>query len=87
MKIHELKILEKYFVWVRNGSKKFEIRSCKDRDFKEGDILHLKEWDDKKLKFTNRSCLCRVGYILKGGSYGLEEGFCILSITLINVND
>ena len=41
--IHELKTLSTYFQAIKNGSKPFEVRK-NDRDFREDDILFLKEY-------------------------------------------
>jgi len=79
MKIHELKILSYYFCCIRNGSKKFEVRK-NDRDFKSSDVLHLKEWDDNKNEYTGRSLLVEVDHILHGGEFGIEKGYCVMSI-------
>lgn len=76
---HELKILPEYFVEVVRGTKKFEIRR-KDRDFRVGDRLILKEYN--RGKYTGREVQRYITYIFKGdGSYGLSEDFCILSIS------
>ena len=77
MKLHELKILPKYYKKVLTGEKRFELRKD-DRDFKVGDIIKLCEYDGKGL--TGRDTLYDVIYKLDGGEYGLEEGYCILSI-------
>lgn len=42
--IHKLKIGSVFFEAVKDGRKKFEIRK-NDRDFKEGDVLILEEYD------------------------------------------
>jgi len=44
MKVHELKCWSAYFIAISEGRKRFEIR-VNDRDFQEGDLLLLKEWD------------------------------------------
>lgn len=75
--IHELKILPKYFQKVISKEKKFEIRKF-DRDFHVGDMLILKEYDEKG--YTGAQCICKITYILEGGEYGLEKGYCVLSI-------
>lgn len=77
MKLHELKILPKYYEKVRDGEKRFEIRKD-DRNFKVGDIIRLCEHDGKL--FTGKDLLYDITYKLDGGEYGLEKGYCILSI-------
>ena len=74
---HELKIKPEYFEAIFWESKKFEIRK-NDRDFKVGDILFLREWDGGK--YTGNQNAKRVTYILHGPAFGLEEGYCIMSI-------
>lgn len=78
MKIHELKILPEYYDAVRCGDKRFEIRK-NDRDFHSGDILRLKEWDEKE--YTGEEIDALVRYVYYGiDEYGLSEGYCIMSI-------
>lgn len=74
---HELKILSRYFPYVCCDYKIFEIR-LNDRNFKEGDIIHLKEWDGKK--YTGRDCLRKIGYILYDDVPGIEKGFCVFGL-------
>lgn len=76
MKLHELKILPKYYEKVKSGEKRFEIRKD-DRDFKVGDLIRLQEFDNE---YTGRDCLFEIIYKLDGGCHGLEKGYCILSI-------
>ena len=78
MKLHKLKILPKYYDKVLSKEKMFEIRKD-DRNFKVGDIIRLCEHDGKE--FTGRDSLYNIDYKLNGGEYGLEEGYCILSIS------
>lgn len=77
MKLHELKILPEYYEKVLSGEKRFELRKD-DRGFKVGDIIRLCEHDGKE--FTGRDSLYDIIYKLDGGNYGLEKGYCILSI-------
>ncbi|WP_282798853.1 DUF3850 domain-containing protein [Lactococcus lactis] len=51
MKTHELKLDIKYFNDVESGKKNFEIRK-NDRDFKVGDILELKAYENGMYRHT-----------------------------------
>lgn len=53
MTTHELKSWPKFFVPVLEGRKAFELR-FNDRDFNEGDVLVLKEWDPLAETYTGR---------------------------------
>lgn len=76
--VHELKILPQYYEKVISKKKKFELRKD-DRGFEVGDMLVLNEFDGD---YTGRCCIAKVDYKLEGGEYGLEKGYCILSIDL-----
>lgn len=83
MKCHNLKILPQYFKAVIDGIKKFELRK-NDRDYQVGDCIFLNEFDGTN--YTGNSLPVMITYILKGGQYGLEEEYAILSIVEINEN-
>jgi hypothetical protein len=85
MTVHELKTWTDYFRLVQSGSKTFEVRK-NDRGFESGDILHLKEWRNTSEEYTGNECFCKVGYVLKGGSFGIEDGYCVMSIRLIDTS-
>ena len=74
---HELKILPEYYNLVASREKTFEIRK-NDRDYHAGDTLILKEWDGEK--YTGRLVTRYVNYIMYGGQYGLEDGYCIMNL-------
>ena len=76
---HELKTWCEYFEEVFMGRKTFELRKD-DRGFEVGHFLILKEWDHVKGEYTGRSLARRIRYVLKGGQFGLQEGFVIMSI-------
>lgn len=76
-KRHELKILPKYFKDIVDGYKNFELRK-NDRDFKIGDTLMLKEFENGE--YTGDSTQVVVTYILFGGEYGLDKDYVILGI-------
>lgn len=86
--IHELKCWPEQFAAVVSGSKKHEVRK-NDRDFKVGQYLRLKEFipghgtsDFKWVpeEFTGATTLVRVTHITKGGTFGLPEDLCVMSI-------
>jgi hypothetical protein len=82
MKVHELKVYKEYFQLILSGHKPWEIRKD-DRDFEPGDELVLKEYDKLELQLTGRFLHKKVDYILKGGQYGLEDGYVIMSLSKI----
>lgn len=71
---HYIKILPKYFKHVKCNRKNFELRK-NDRDYKSGDTLVLREWDNG---YTGRQVTRHVSYVLYGPAYGLEDGYCIM---------
>ena len=77
MDTHELKILPQYFQAVWNGTKNFELRK-NDRDYKVGDILILREYNNGE--YTGSFLKVIVTYILKDcPEYGLDKEYCIFS--------
>jgi len=62
-----------------SGFKTFEVRK-NDRDFKIGDILLLKEWDNIKNEYTGSSTKYTITYILYGGQFGIEVDYVVLGI-------
>lgn len=74
--VHALKTYPEYFVDALAGNKNFEVR-YKDRDFKVGDILALNEYDPVSQKFTGRSFITWISYILGDEKY-CKEGYVIL---------
>lgn len=86
MKTHELKIWPEFFDAVNDGRKTNELRKS-DRSFQVGDLVKLREWDDRKFIFTGRECTRKITYITEGvgpGSippfHGLSRGYVILSL-------
>lgn len=79
MQIHELKISPKYFKDVKSRNKNFEIRKD-DRDFKVGDFITLKEYENGQ--YTGREIKnILIIYILRDATeYGLMDGYCILGL-------
>lgn len=82
MTTHELKILPAFFDAVLSGRKLFELRR-NDRDFREGDLLLLREFDFVVQEYTGATVTKRVGFILDSGIHGLnalESGYVCMSL-------
>ncbi|MFS7399016.1 ASCH/PUA domain-containing protein [Carnobacterium maltaromaticum] len=62
MKVHELKIGSEFFEAVKDGRKKFEIRK-NDRNYQEGDILILKEYDPHTQLFSGEIIKVEITYM------------------------
>lgn len=76
---HALKTWPKYFGAVMAGVKTFEVRKM-DRPFAVGDTLRLEEWDPETQQYTGAMLLKAVTYVLPGGQFGIEPGFCVLGL-------
>ena len=89
--IHELKTHPQYFSMVYDGTKKFEVRK-NDRNYQLGDELLLKEFVPQGYYedgtqgeyYTGRIIQSRIDYILNGGQFGIEEGYCVMSLSCLN---
>lgn len=75
-KTHHLKILPQYFNDIRLGTKTFEIRK-NDRNYKVGDTLVLKEYEDSA--FTGNIVRVIVTYIT---DYAQQEDYIVMAIEL-----
>lgn len=73
-KIHEIKIGASFYDDAASGRKPFELRK-NDRDYKEGDILKMMEYQDGG--HTGRALYAGITYVLEDYA-GLEDGYCIL---------
>ena len=90
---HQMKLNDRYFDAVANGTKSFEIRKD-DRGFRVGDVLELYRVNDNGLYVSNdgtyasndRSGLkpiqVKVTYIFTHNDFpaGIPEGFVVMSI-------
>lgn len=77
--IHELKENTEFFEEVISSCKKFEVRKS-DRPFHVGDLLALNEYDSKGKRYTGRSCLVKIEYILDDREY-CKSGYVIISFS------
>lgn len=83
MTVHELKTIPPHFGEVAAGAKTFEVRKA-DRDFKVGDYLSLREYRPElacgRGDFTGNHVTRVIKHILRGGQFGIEDGYVVLSI-------
>ena len=82
MSVHELKSQPKPYQDVLDGMKRFEWRR-NDRDFRKGDRLVLREWNQNTEAYTGRALEVRVVFIQPGGEFGIPSEFCILGIQFL----
>jgi hypothetical protein len=81
---HNLKTYPSDFEAVLSGKKTFEIR-YNDRDFAEGDMLVLEEWDPTPTVYmprgyTRRRLKCHVSCLVHGGRYGLDQIWVVMGL-------
>jgi hypothetical protein len=76
---HNLKIHPAPFQLVLEGRKPYEIRQA-DRPFKEGDLLHLQEWDPRSEEYTGRALTIPIATITPAGEWGLPADLCVLGL-------
>jgi hypothetical protein len=76
MTIHELKIWPEYFYPVSKGIKTFEVRK-NDRGIKVGDVLKLREWNDKLRQYTGQEVQMKVTYML---DWMYMPGYSVMAI-------
>lgn len=90
---HQMKLNDRYYDAVANGTKTFEIRKD-DRGFRVGDMLELYRVNDNGLYVSNdgtyasndrsglRPIQVKVTYILTHNDFpaGIPEGFVVMSI-------
>jgi hypothetical protein len=84
---HYLKTWPVYFRAVESGSKSFEVRR-NDRGFQTGDTVIL-QYHDPDFDMTNasRSITRKIGWILQGGQFGVEPGYCVFGLEQEPHND
>lgn len=75
---HELKCWPPFFWDIKTGAKPFELRR-NDRDFRAGDLLILREWNDVARAYTGDRVERIVSYVLTDFA-GLEPGFAVIGL-------
>lgn len=81
---HALKTWPGYYAQVASGKKPFEVRK-NDRDYKTGDRVLLQEFDPNTEKYTGNEMEFRIGYILQGPGFGIQNGFCVFTLEEIQL--
>jgi ParB family chromosome partitioning protein len=82
--LHELRCWPEPFEHIRRELKRFEYRRD-DRGFQVGDGLRLREWSPDSQAYTGDEARALVTYVLRGNVFGVPEGFCVMSIVLVDV--
>lgn len=78
MKTHRLKTWPVVFESIVDRSKTFEFRK-NDRDFKQGDLVVLEEWEPDNQKYTGRTETFTVGHVAQR-AWGIPDGYCVFSL-------
>ena len=76
---HELQLWSACFAAVEAGDKPFDVRE-NDCDFQVGDALLIREYDPDSGTYSGQTILRWVSYVLPGGAFGVEEGWCVLGL-------
>ena len=80
MEVITKKIRSVFFDEIIKGNKTFELRKEDDVEYKEGDILILKEFNDCVADFyTGRFAISKIGFVLRDFE-GLADDYAIISL-------
>lgn len=77
---HDLKVDPEQFLQLMNGTKRHEVRDTTDRSFEVGDQLFLHEFIRETQQYTGEIVCFSVSNITSGGTYGLPEKICVMSL-------
>lgn len=75
---HELKCWPEYFDLCLSAVKTFEIR-LNDRNYKQGDIIFMREWNPDTSQYTGRCAYFGIGYVLEDYP-ALKENYIVMAI-------
>lgn len=81
---HVLKTWPDMFQAIVDGRKCHEFRK-NDRDFAEGDILALREYEPAGDHYTGRSVSAVIGSISYGPEWGIPEGYAVFTLLAVTV--
>jgi ASC-1-like (ASCH) protein len=86
---YEVKSWTHFFKAIKTGKKTHDLRDLRDRKYKVGDTLILKEYDPFLGQYTGDECRVLITYITSNetpcafSSSVLPKDYCILSISLV----
>lgn len=86
--VHQLKTWPSFFAAVWDGSKQFELRK-KDRDYKVGDLLVLREYDPDTHAYSGRSVVAEISFLTEYehvcelSDEALGRDFAIISMKIL----
>lgn len=83
-KWHKLKIEEVFARRIHQGEKTCEVRRD-DKDFQKGDIIvfSINSFEDGQWELAPQL----VTHVLRGGQYGIEQGYVVMSIKPLPQNE
>lgn len=76
---HEVKCWREPFAALKSGAKPWELR-LNDRDYRTGDTLRQFEWNEAENCYTGDEVSHRIGWLLKGPSFGLPDGYVVMTL-------
>lgn len=87
-RVQRVKCWPEFFEALWDGRKRFEVRK-NDRDYQLGDVLQIREWrppseGDPEGHDTGRVVETRIGYILRGGQFGIDPDYCVIGFAAPN---
>jgi hypothetical protein len=90
MNTYELKSWPQLFQAMWDGRKNHDLRRNDDRQFAEGDILYLLEFDPDLQQYTGRRITAEITYITSSAQpcalyhAALNNDYCILSVHVLS---
>lgn len=90
---YEVKSWPWFFEPMCAGHKKHDMRDKRDRDYKIGDRMLLREWDPRTGEYTGREAIAMITYITSNdapcamSSNALDRNACILSVLVSELGD
>jgi ParB family chromosome partitioning protein len=78
-RVHVVKSWPKYFTSTIKGVKSFEVR-YDDRGYREGDALHLQEFDPERRAYTGRQVTADIVHVMPMEPLGFGAGYVVLGL-------